>query len=66
LPLLAGYFSQTNVVLWNNRYQDTINMVYDFKTPLMQLANHSYNKALVNTLLLYLNLDMTRNPQIQP
>jgi len=41
-------------------------MVYDFKTPLMQLANHSYNKALVNTLLLYLNLDMTRNPQIQP
>ena len=54
------------MVLWNNRYQDTINMIYDYKTPLLQLANHSYNKALVNTLLLYLNLDMTRNPVVQP
>lgn len=41
-------------------------MMYDFKGPLLQLANHTYNKAIVNTLLLYLNLDMTRNPVIQP
>lgn len=41
-------------------------MIYDFKSPLLQLANHTYNKALVNTLLLYLNLDMTRNPIIHP
>ena len=66
LPLLCGYFSQMNVVLWNNRYKEVIDMVYDFKTPLLSLANHTYNKAIVNTLLLYLNLDMTRNPAIIP
>jgi hypothetical protein len=66
LPLLCGYFSQVNVVLWNNRYREVIDMVYDFKTPLLQLTKHTYNKAIVNTLLLYLNLDMTRNPMIQP
>lgn len=39
-------------------------MVYDFKNPLLLLANHTYNKAIVNTLTLYLNLDMTKNPTI--
>lgn len=43
-----------------------VDIVYDFKTPLLQLATHTYNKAIVNTLLLYLNLDMTRNPTVQP
>ena len=53
-----------NLTLWNNRYREVIDMVYEFKTPLLQMANHTYSKAIVNTLLLYLNLDMTRNPII--
>lgn len=39
-------------------------MVYDFKTPLLMLANHTYSKAIVNVLTLYLNLDTTRNPTL--
>ena len=50
--------------MWNNRYREVIDMVYDFKNPLLLLANHTYNKAIVNTLTLYLNLDMTKNPTI--
>ena len=64
LPLLCGYFSQFNMVMWNNRYREVIDMVYDFKNPLLLLANHTYNKAIVNTLTLYLNLDMTKNPTV--
>ena len=64
LPLLCGYFSQVNMVLWNNRYREVIDMVYDFKTPLLLLVNHTYSKAIVNVLVLYLNLDTTRNPNI--
>lgn len=41
-------------------------MVYDFKTPLILLAKHCYSKAIINTLLLYLNLDLTRNPTLIP
>ena len=66
LPLLCGYFSQLNVVLWNNHYKETIDLVYDFKSPLLLLSKHTYNKAIINTLLLYLNLDLTRNPTIIP
>ena len=64
LPLLCGYFSQFNMVLWNNRYREVVDMVYDFKNPLLLLTNHTYNKAIVNTLTLYLNLDMTKNPNV--
>ena len=66
LPLLCGYFSQVNMILWNNRYREVIDMVYDFKSPLTMLSKHTYNKALVNILILYLNLDTTRNPNINP
>lgn len=66
LPLLCGYFSQMNVVIWNNRYKEAIDIVYDFKTPLLLLAKHTYNKAIVNTLILYINLDLTRNPNLIP
>ena len=29
LPLLCGYFSQFNLILWNNRYKETIDLVYE-------------------------------------
>lgn len=66
LPLLCGYFSQMNVILWNNRYKETIDLVYDSKEPLFLLANHTYNRSIVNTIMLYLNLDLTRNPNQLP
>jgi hypothetical protein len=55
-----------NVVVWNNKYKETIDMIYEYKEPLFLLANHSYNRAIVNTLMLYLNLDLTRNPNVPP
>ncbi len=55
-----------NVTLWNNRYKETIDLVYDFKSPLLLLAKHTYSKAIINTMLLYLNLDLTRNPTLIP
>lgn len=55
-----------NIVLWNNRYKEVINMIYDFKTPLLLLIKHTYNKAIINTIVLYLNLDLTRNPNLAP
>lgn len=55
-----------NVTLWNNRYKETIDLVYDFKSPLLLLAKHTYSKAIINTMLLYLNLDLTRNPTLVP
>ncbi len=66
MPLLCGYFSQMNVTIWNNRYKEAIDLVYDLKSPLILLAKHTYNKAIINTLLLYLNLDLTRNPVLIP
>lgn len=66
LPLLCGYFSQLNLILWNNRYRETIDLVYESQQPLLLLAKHTYSKAIVNTLLLYLNLDLTRNSNAPP
>lgn len=66
LPLLCGYFSQLNLILWNNRYKETIDLVYEAQVPLAMLAKHCYSKAIVNTLLLYLNLDLTRNSNSPP
>jgi hypothetical protein len=66
LPLLCGYFSQFNLILWNNRYKETIDLVYEAQQPLPLLARHCYSKAVVNTLLLYLNLDLTRNNNSPP
>lgn len=31
LPLLCGYFAQMNVMIWNNRYKEVIDLVYDNK-----------------------------------
>lgn len=64
--MLCGYFSTMNMVLWNNRYKEVIDIMYDYKSPFFLLTNHTYNKALVNTLLIYLNLDLTRNPTLIP
>lgn len=66
LPLLCGYFSQLNLILWNNRYKETIDLVYEAQQPLILLARHTYSKAIINTLLLYLNLDLTRNSNAPP
>lgn len=61
LPLLCGYFSQFNLILWNNKYKETVDLIYEAKQPLFLLAKHCYSKAIINTLLLYLNLDLTKN-----
>jgi hypothetical protein len=66
LPLLCGYFSQLNLILWNSRYKETIDLVYEAQQPLALLVKHCYSKAIVNTLLLYLNLDLTRNSNSPP
>lgn len=43
-----------------------VDLVYEAKEPLFLLARHSYSKAIINTLLLYLNLDLTRNSNSSP
>ncbi len=40
--------------------------MYEAKEPLFLLVKHSYSKAIINTLLLYLNLDLTRNNNSPP
>ena len=29
LPLLCGYFSQVNVTIWNSRYKEAIDLMYE-------------------------------------
>lgn len=43
-----------------------VDLIYEAKEPLFLLAKHSYSKAIINTLLLYLNLDLTRNSNSPP
>ena len=43
-----------------------VDLIYESKEPLFLLAKHSYSKAIINTLLLYLNLDLTRNSNSPP
>ena len=40
--------------------------MYANKEVLQLLASHCYSQALTNTLMIYLNLDMTKNPQPNP
>ena len=40
--------------------------MYSSQEEFFMLVKHSYSKAIVNTLLLYLNLDQTRNATLIP
>lgn len=66
LPMLAGYFLRVNICLLNNKYRETIDCMYENERNFELLLENSHSLSITNTLQVYLNLDLTKNPQTPP